>query len=72
MGILQLISHLGPAGAPWITRGLRHVATWLPYVALGTPAIMAAVVGLFLPETLSKEEEEVEVDEEIEDIKLST
>ena len=54
MGILQTVSHLGSGCAPWIAKGLRYVAKWLPYVGLGIPAIMAALIGLYLPETLTK------------------
>lgn len=51
MAWLQIISRLGSAGAPWMVKGLKPVKSWLPFVALGSPALIGSIVSIWLPET---------------------
>ena len=57
MGFLQAVTHIGSGAAPWIVKGLKPIARWLPFVAMGIPALIGAVFGLWLPETKYKEGE---------------
>lgn len=51
MGFLNSTCHIGSAAAPFIAKGLRPIARWLPFVAMGAPAVIGACIGMLLPET---------------------
>ncbi|XP_049447059.1 solute carrier family 22 member 4-like [Epinephelus fuscoguttatus] len=52
-GIYTTVSRLGSCVAPFLLE-LRVYLLYLPYIILGTLAIMSAVAALFLPETLGR------------------
>ena len=51
MGFLQVVSHGGSAIVPWIVKGLKPFGSWCPFVVLGGFALIASILGKWLPET---------------------
>ena len=62
MGFLQAVSHAGSAASPWITKGLKPFGKWCPFLVLGTIGVIAAAMGVMLPET--KEMSSVDLNDE--------
>ncbi|KAL7390181.1 hypothetical protein ABVT39_016507 [Epinephelus coioides] len=52
-GIYTTVSRLGSCVAPFLLK-LRVYLLYLPYIILGTLAIMSAIAALFLPETFGR------------------
>ena len=51
MGYLQVMSRLGAALAPWVTKALISVKVWLPFLILGSSSFLASILLFWLPET---------------------
>ena len=51
MGLLQITSRLGAAGAPWVGKYLKRVHPYAPFAVMGGSAIISAFTLLYLPET---------------------
>ena len=51
MGLLQIASRIGSAGAPWIATGLRTVHASLPFIVMGGSSLIAVAMLFYLPET---------------------
>ena len=54
MGFLAVAGRIGSTSAPWIAQGLKPIATWLPFVMLGAPSVVAFFVSFSLRETKMK------------------
>lgn len=59
MGLLQVISRIGAATAPWIAQFLRIVDERLPFVLMGALTLFASLLCVRLDETKGKETAEV-------------
>ena len=59
MGLLQFISRIGAASAPWVAQFLRHVDERLPFALMGGLTIIASFLCFKLKETNGKETAEV-------------
>ena len=59
MGLLQVISRIGAASAPWVAQFLRHVDERLPFILMGGLTILAGFLCFKLNETNGKETAEV-------------
>ena len=59
MGLLQVISRVGAASAPWVAQFLRHVDERLPFILMGGLTIIAGLLCFKLDETKGKETAEV-------------
>eukprot|EP00795_Rhopilema_esculentum_P001032 gene1032-15359_t len=51
LGLLQIASRIGSAGAPWIASGLRPVHASLPFIVMGGSSLIAVAMLFYLPET---------------------
>lgn len=51
MGFLQVMSRIGAALAPWVTKWLVAYYAFLPFLLLGTSALVASITLYWLPET---------------------
>ena len=51
LGLLQIASRIGSAGAPWIATGLRTVHASLPFIVMGGSSFIAVAMLFYLPET---------------------
>ena len=54
MLILLAMGRVGTTASPWVIQGLATFNTSLPFIAMGVPAIIAVLLGLWLPETKGK------------------
>lgn len=72
MGFLQITSRVGAASSPWVAKGLRTLHKTLPFVVMGSLALVAAGFLSFLPETKGRETDELStsVDVSNEDVLL--
>ena len=59
MGFLQVMSRIGAALAPWVTKWLIVYYNFLPFLLLGTSALLASVTLYWLPETRDSSTAEV-------------
>ena len=59
MGLLQVISRIGAASAPWVAQFLRHVDERLPFILMGGLTVIAGFLCIKLDETKGKETAEV-------------
>ena len=59
MGLLQVISRVGAATAPWVAQWLRHVHKTLPFLLMGGLTIIASFLCFVLKETKGKETAEL-------------
>ena len=59
MGLLQVISRIGAASAPWVAQFLRHADEKLPFILMGALTLIAALLCFKLDETKGKETAEV-------------
>ena len=48
---LQVAARIGASSAPFIGQGLKPFGLSVPFVVMGIPSIIAAITGLYLPET---------------------
>ena len=51
MGFLQVMSRIGAALAPWVTKWLIAYYAFLPFLLLGSSALVASITLYWLPET---------------------
>ena len=51
MGFLQVMSRIGAALAPWVTKWLIAYYAFLPFLLLGCCALLASLTLYWLPET---------------------
>lgn len=59
MGFLQVMSRIGAALAPWATKWLIAYYSFLPFLLLGTSALIASITLYWLPETRDSSTAEV-------------
>lgn len=52
--ICALSDRLGLISVPFITRSLKYIASFLPFVVICMIAVIGSIVGLILPETLNQ------------------
>eukprot|EP00794_Sanderia_malayensis_P019276 gene19276-21202_t len=51
MGLLQVVSRVGAATAPWIAQWLKHYHASVPFAVMGSLTLIATILSLFLKET---------------------
>ncbi len=51
MGLLQITSRLGAAGAPWVAKFLKVVHSYAPFAVMGGVTLISTFTLLYLPET---------------------
>eukprot|EP00794_Sanderia_malayensis_P018702 gene18702-20590_t len=51
MGLLQITSRLGAAGAPWVAKYLKVYSEILPFTVMGGITLLSTFTLLYLPET---------------------
>lgn len=59
MGFLQVMSRIGAALAPWVTKWLIVYYGFLPFLILGSSALLASITLYWLPETRDSSTAEV-------------
>ena len=59
MGLLQVISRIGAATAPWVAQWLRLYEDYLPFLLMGGLTMVATFLCFTLKETKGKETAEV-------------
>ena len=59
MGLLQISSRIGAAGAPWVAKGLKDVHEYAPFLVMGVSSLIASFLMIRLPETKGQKTAEV-------------
>lgn len=59
MGLLQISSRIGAAGAPWVAKALQNVHKSVPFLVMGVSSLIAALLLVVLPETKGAKTAEV-------------
>ena len=51
IGLLQITSRIGAAGAPWVAKFLKTVHPYAPFLVMGASSLISVFTMFYLPET---------------------
>eukprot|EP00112_Aurelia_sp_Birch-Aquarium-sp1_P010564 Seg2251.2 transcript_id=Seg2251.2/GoldUCD/mRNA.D3Y31 product="Solute carrier family 22 member 13" protein_id=Seg2251.2/GoldUCD/D3Y31 len=51
IGLLQITSRIGAAGAPWVAKYLKTVHVYAPFLVMGSSSMISVFTLFYLPET---------------------